>query len=93
MDLSRPIEALIPGAQGRLLGALMGAGQELSTRAAADIAGVSAPHASRVLGQLLRLGIVERRDVPPVALYSIATRSALAGVLEDLCNLRSLVFH
>ena len=92
VDFSRPIEALIPGAQGLLLGALVCAGRELNTRTTAEIAGVSAPHASRVLAHLAALGIVERRDVPPVALYSIAWDSAVGRLLGDLCNLRAAVF-
>lgn len=92
MDVSRPIEALIPGAQGQLLGALVGAGRELNTKTVSEIAGVSAPHASRVLAHLVALGLVERRDVPPVALYSIAAGSILSGLLDQLSNLRSAVF-
>lgn len=92
VDLSRPIEALIPGAQGRLLGALVYAGRELSTKTAAEIAGVSAPHASRVLTRLVSLGLVERRDVPPVALYSIAAGSVVVGLLNELRDLRRAVF-
>lgn len=92
MDLSRPIEALIPGAQGQLLGALVGAGRELNTKTAAEIAGVSAPHASRVLAHLVALGLVVRRDVPPVALYSIASGSIMAGLLDQLRDLRAAVF-
>lgn len=92
MDLSRPIEALIPGAQGLLLSALVCAGRELNTRTAAEIAGVSAPHASRVLAHLVALGLVERRDVPPVALYSIASDSAAGRLLDNMCNLRAEVF-
>lgn len=92
VDLSRPIEALIPGAQGQLLAALVRAGRELSTRTAAEIAGVSPPHASRVLAQLVSLGVVVRRDVPPVVLYSMAPDSAVGRLLDELCNLRESVF-
>jgi predicted nucleotidyltransferase len=75
-----------------LLEALVCAGRELNTKTAAEIAGVSAPHASRVLAHLVRLGIVVRRDVPPVALYSIVEDSAVGQMLVDLCNLRVKVF-
>lgn len=92
MDLARPIEALIPGAQGRLLGALVCAGQELNTRTAAEIASVSAAHASRVLAELVTLGVVRRRDVPPVVLYQLVDDSAVGRLLVELCNLRGRVF-
>lgn len=92
MDLARPIEALIPGSQGQLLQALVCAGRELSTRTAAEIAGVSAPHASRVLAHLTALGIIKRRDVPPTALYSIADGSAVSALLDGLFNLKAKIF-
>jgi predicted nucleotidyltransferase len=93
MDLSRPVEALIPGARGQLLGALIGAGRELSTADAARLAGVSAPQASRVLAQLVELGIVERRDVPPAVIYRPVPGSAVVGMLVDLCGLRGRVIQ
>ncbi len=91
MDLSRPIEALIPGARGRLLGALIGSGRELSTADAARVSGVSAPQASRVLAQLVELGIVERRDIPPAVIYRPVAGNAVIAMLTELCVLRSRV--
>jgi predicted nucleotidyltransferase len=93
MDLSRPIEALIPGARGRLLGALIGAGCELSTADAARLSGVSAPQASRVLGQLVELGIIERRDVPPAVVYRPVPGNAVVGMLLELCELRNRIIR
>jgi predicted nucleotidyltransferase len=93
MDLSRPIEALIPGARGQLLGALIGAGRELSTADAARLSGVSAPQASRVLAQLVELGIIERRDVPPAVVYRPVPRNAVVGMLLELCELRSRIIQ
>jgi predicted nucleotidyltransferase len=93
MDLSRPIEALIPGARGRLLGALIGSGRELSTADAARLSGVSAPQASRVLAQLVELGIVERRDIPPAVIYRPVPGNALIAMLTDLYVLRNRVIE
>jgi predicted nucleotidyltransferase len=93
MDLSRPIEALIPGARGRLLGALICSGRELSTADAARLSGVSAPQASRVLAQLVELGIVERRDVPPAVIYRPIAGNAVIAMLTELCVLRNRVFE
>lgn len=93
MDLSRPIEALIPGARGRLLGALIGSGRELSTADAARLSGVSAPQASRVLAQLVELGIVTRRDVPPAVICSPVAGNAVIAMLMELCVLRSRVIE
>jgi predicted nucleotidyltransferase len=93
MDLSRPIEALIPGARGRLLGALIGSGRELSTADAARLSDVSAPQASRVLAQLVELGIVERRDVPPAVIYRPVAGNAVIVMLTELYMLRNRVLE
>jgi predicted nucleotidyltransferase len=93
MNLSRPIEALIPGARGQILGAMIGAGRELSTADAARLAGVSAPQASRVLAQLVELGIADRRDVPPAVIYRLVSGNAVVGMLVELCALRSRVIR
>jgi predicted nucleotidyltransferase/DNA-binding transcriptional ArsR family regulator len=78
VDYTRPVEALIPGVQGRVLGVLARTTSELTMRAVAELAGVSPQQASVVLGRLVELGIVERRDVPPVALVRL-TRDNLAA--------------
>jgi predicted nucleotidyltransferase len=93
MDLSRPIESLIPGARGQLLAALIGAGRELSTADAARLSGVSAPQASRVLAQLVELGIIARRDVPPAVIYRPVSGNAVVAMLLELCELRSRVIQ
>ncbi len=93
MDLSRPIEAVIPGVRGRLLGALICSGRELSTADAARLSDVSAPQASRVLAQLVELGVVERRDVPPAVIYRPVPGNAVIAMLRELCVLRNRVIE
>ncbi len=88
MDLVRPVEALIPGVQGRVLGALARVSGELTLRALAEVAGVSAPQASRVLRRLVDLGVVERRDVPPAALFRLAADNLVARLVADLAEVR-----
>ncbi|MDQ3575947.1 MAG: helix-turn-helix domain-containing protein, partial [Actinomycetota bacterium] len=68
MDFVRPIEAIVPGAQGRMLAVLAETTAELNLRTIAQLAGVSQAQASRVLPGLVQLGIVERREVPPASL-------------------------
>jgi predicted nucleotidyltransferase len=92
MDLSRPIEALIPGARGEILGAMICAGRELSTADVGRLSRVSGPQASRVLAQLVGLGIVERREVPPAVLYKPVEGNVVVQLLVDLCNARDRVF-
>jgi hypothetical protein len=67
MDFVRPIESVIPGAQGKLLAALARVSGPLTLRSAAEVAGISTGQCSMLLGRLVELGVVERADVPPAA--------------------------
>jgi len=60
MDYVNPVEALIPGVQGRVLTVLARTEAELTMRSVAELAGVSANQATVVLNRLVRLGLVER---------------------------------
>jgi predicted nucleotidyltransferase len=84
MDLTHPIESVIPGAQGRVLRALLGSGREMSTSDVARVADISQPHASRVLGRLVDLGIVRRRHVPPSLMHQLVAGNAVVTMLESL---------
>jgi len=61
MDLVQPVQAVIPGAQGRILAVLAETSAELSLRTIARLSGVSIAQASRVMPKLVELGMVERR--------------------------------
>ena len=83
MDLVQPVQAVIPGSQGRILAALAETSAELSLRTIARLSGVSIAQASRVMPKLVELGMVERREVPPSALFRlvdehVASRAVLA---------------
>lgn len=83
MDFVRPIEAIVPGAQGRVLAVLAETTAELNLRTIAQLAGVSQAQVSRVLPGLVELGLVERREVPPASLFRLvpehlASRALLA---------------
>ena len=71
MDFVRPIEAMVPGAQGRVLAVLAQTTAELNLRTIAQLAGVSQAQASRVLPGLVQLGFLERREVPPASLFRL----------------------
>ena len=77
MDFSRPVEALIPGAQGRVLGALARVDAELPVSTLAAVAGVGRTRASAVLGKLADLGVVSRRRwvLPYLSAWSAGMRS------------------
>ena len=62
MDFVRPVEAVIPGTQGRVLAVLAETTAELNLRTVARLASVSPAQASRVLPGLVELGLVDRRE-------------------------------
>ncbi len=85
VDYVRPIEVVIPGVQGRVLGVLARTEAELTIRTAARLAGVSAQQASVVLNRLVDLGLVTRREAGSAALVRLdrendAARAVLALV-------------
>ena len=89
MDFVRPLQAVIPGVQGRLLAVLAQAGSPLTLRTLADLAGVSPAQASRVLPRLVNLGLVERSDFPPAALFSLIRENLAARAVLNLVDLRA----
>ena len=83
MDFARPVEAIVPGAQGRVLAVLAETTAELNLRTIAELSGVSQAQVSRVLPGLVRLGVLERREVPPASLFRfvpehVASRAIMA---------------
>lgn len=91
MDYVHPISAVIPGAQGRILDVLVKTTAELSVRTIARLAGISAAQASRVLPQLVDLGIVERREVPPSSQFRLVRSNVAAQALIALSRSRESV--
>ena len=74
---------MIPGAQGRALAVLAETTAELNLRTLARLSGVSVAQMSRVLPDLVELGLVDRREVPPSSLFRlnrdhVASRAVLA---------------
>lgn len=88
MDYDRPVEALIPGVQGRVLGVLARANTDLTMRRVAELADVSPQQASVVIGKLVELGVVERRDVPPASLVRLTAGNLAAQAVLSIANLR-----
>jgi predicted nucleotidyltransferase len=91
VDYGAPIEAVIPGVQGRVLTVLARTEVELTMRAVAELAGVSANRATVVLNQLVRLGLVERRDVGAAALVRLVRDNEASRAVLSLANLRQEV--
>ena len=86
MDFIRPVEAVIPGVQGRVLAVLAETTAELNLRTIARLSGVSHAQVSRVLPGLVELGLVERREAPPSSLFRLVPEHIAAGPLIALAR-------
>jgi hypothetical protein len=93
MDFVHPVEAVIPGVQGRVLAVLVDTTAELSLRTLARLAGVSVAQASRVLPGLVDLGLVERREVPPSSQFRLVRSNVGARAVIDLARSRTSVLE
>jgi hypothetical protein len=88
VDYRRPVEVLIPDAQGRILAVLARTSEELTLTTLADLSGVSLAHAARITPRLVRLGVIERREVRPAVLVRLVPENLGARVLLALADLR-----
>lgn len=93
VDFRHPIQAVIPGAQGRIVAALLGTSGELNLRTIARVAGVSIAQASRVLPGLVNLGMIERREVPPSSLFRLVPEHVATRALFELADSRGAVMN
>jgi len=93
MDFKRPVAAIIPDAQGRILGVLARTTEELTLTTLADLSGVSLAHVARVVPRLVELGVVERREVPPAVLVRLSSDNLAARLLLALADLRHALLH
>ena len=85
-DFVHPVQAVIPGTQGRVLAILAETTAELNLRTVARLASVSPAQASRVLPGLVELGLVERREVPPSSLFRLNRENVAAQVVIELAR-------
>jgi hypothetical protein len=88
MDFTRPVRAVIPGTQGRILAVLAETTAELNLRTIARLSGVSLAQASRVLPALVDLGLIERREAPPSALFRFVPEHIAARAVTALTRVR-----
>jgi DNA-binding transcriptional ArsR family regulator len=93
MDFARPVETLIPGAPGRLLGALARVEAELPVSTLATVAGVGRTRASAVLKELAELGVISRRQVGPTVLVRLERANAAGQLVASLAALRDQVIE
>ncbi|MDQ6614516.1 MAG: helix-turn-helix domain-containing protein [Actinomycetota bacterium] len=88
MDFTRPVQAVFPGTQGRILAVLAETTAELNLRTIARLSGVSLAQASRVLPALVDLGLIERREAPPSALFRFVPEHIAARAVTALTRAR-----
>ena len=88
MDFRRPVEAIVPGATGRLLAALGRVEAELPVSTLAQVAGVGRTRASGILAELADLGVVTRREIGRAVLVSLSRDNAAGRLIDELANLR-----
>jgi DNA-binding transcriptional ArsR family regulator len=91
MDFVRSVQSVIPGAQGRILAVLAETSAELNLRSIARLSGVSLAHASRVMPVLVELGVVERREAPPSALFRFVPENVASRAITALTRSRQTV--
>lgn len=87
MDYVRPIEAVIPGVQGRVLAVLAQSEAEMTIRTTARLAGVSPQQATVVIGRLVDLGLVTRREAGSAALVALDRGNDAVGAVLALAQL------
>ena len=91
MDFVGPISSVIPGVQGRALAVLAETTAELNLRTLARLSGVSVAQMSRVLPDLVELGLVDRREVPPSSLFRLNRDHVASGAVLALGSARQAV--
>lgn len=84
---------MIPGVQGRILAVLAETTAELNLRTIARLSGVSPAQASRVLPELVTLGLVERREAPPSALFALIEDNVAGRLVRTLSRSRERVLE
>jgi predicted nucleotidyltransferase len=89
VDYVQPVEALIPGAQGKILAACLRAGEPLTMRALARLAGVSANQATVVFDHLEELGLVQRQPAGRALLVTLVDESPIVDALRAVADLRA----
>jgi predicted nucleotidyltransferase len=93
VNFRRPVEAVIPGASGRLLAALARVEAELPVSTLARIAGVGRTRASAIVAELSALGIVDRREIGRTVMVSLARHNAGGELIDRLAHVRSEVIQ
>lgn len=93
MDYVRPVEALIPGVQGKILAACLRSGEPLTMRGLARLAGASANQAALVIDHLDELGVVRRQAAGRSWLVSLVEESPVVAAMRRVADLWAVTLH
>jgi predicted nucleotidyltransferase len=93
MDFGHPIEAVIPGASGRLLAALARVDAEMPVSRLAQVAGVGRTRASGLLSELAELGIISRREIGRTTLVRLDRDNLAGDLVARLGGIRQTVIE
>lgn len=95
MDLSYPMNTVIPSAHGPVLAVLARTNEPLTGRAVAELTRptVSPRQVSTVLDTLSQSGLVERRHAGSAYQYRLNADHVAAGVVIELAGLRQELWH
>lgn len=93
MDYTHPVEALIPGAQGRILGVLARTDAEFTLRALSERAKVSINQTSTVVARLVHLGVVEGREAGTAFLVRLSRAAEVAELIRKITWLDNWVIQ
>jgi predicted nucleotidyltransferase len=91
VDFLRPVEAVIPGARGKVLAVFAETTAGLSVRTAARLSGVSLAQTSRILPELATLGVLDRTEVPPSTVYRLVEENVASRAIRLLARSRDQV--
>jgi predicted nucleotidyltransferase len=91
VDFLRPVEAVIPGAQGKLLAVFAETTAGLNVRTASRLSGVSLAQTSRILPELATLGVLDRTEVPPSMMYQLVEENVASRAVRLLARSRDHV--
>lgn len=93
MDYVRPVEALVPGVQGKILAACLRSDEPLTMRGLARLAHVSANQAAQVIAHLDELGLVQRQTAGRALLVSLVDDNPVVAALRDVADLRAVTLR
>jgi predicted nucleotidyltransferase len=88
MDSFADIESVVPGAQGRVLGALVRVDGPRTISEIARLAGVSRDRATSIVAELERLGLVERRPAGRAHLVSLIDEHPVTQSIREIDRAR-----